>query len=212
MEEKNLKEIFSANILLLRKSKNMTQADLADILGVGVSTVSDWEKAKKYPRSGATEKISEYFNVSKSRLFEKAKSLSDLFDDANEVSALPIVGRVSCGLGSLAYENIDGYEDTPNSWVRGGEFFYLRAAGDSMINARIFDGDLLLIRKQETVDDGEIAAVLIDDEVYLKRVFLNEDALILQSENPTYPQIIKTASDHQNIRIIGKLKRIIIKL
>jgi repressor LexA len=212
VEEKNLKEIFSVNILLLRKSKNMTQGDLADVLGVGISTVSDWEKGKKYPRSGATEKISEYFNVSKSRLFEEAKSVSDLYEDANEISALPIVGGISCGNGTIAYENIDGYEDTPKSWVRGGEFFYLRASGDSMINARIFDGDLLLIRKQEYVEDGEIAAVLIDDEVFLKRVYKNDDTLILQSENPTYPQITKTASDHQNIRVIGKLKRIIIKL
>jgi len=212
VEEKNLQEIFSTNLLLLRKSKNMTQGDLADILGVGISTVSDWEKAKKYPRAGIIEKISEYFDISKSRLFEEAKSLSDLYEDKAELLSLPVVGRVSCGNGTMAYENIDGYEETPRSWTNGGEYFYLRASGDSMINARIFDGDLLLIRKQENVEDGEIAAVLIDDEVYLKKIYKNDGLLILQSENPTYPQITKSASDHQDIRIIGKLKRIIIKL
>lgn len=123
---------------------------------------------------------------------------------------LPIVGSISCGNGSLAYEDIEGYEPIPREWVKGGEYFFLRAKGDSMIGARIHEGDLLLIRKQPTVEDGEIAAVLINDnnEAVLKRVYHSGDKLILQSENPKYAPILVSPNE---IKIIGKLKMNVIK-
>lgn len=77
-----------------------------------------------------------------------------------------------------------------------------------MINARIFDGDLLLIRQQPDIEDGEIAAVLIDNEAVLKRVFKREGVVLLQSENPKYPPII--CDNSSKIKILGKLKRTII--
>lgn len=123
---------------------------------------------------------------------------------------LPIVGSISCGNGSLAYEDLEGYEPTPREWVKGGEYFYLRAKGDSMVGARIHDGDLLLIRKQDAVEDGEIAAVLIKDydEAILKRVFYSDGKLILQSENPQYPPILVSPEE---VTIVGKLKMNVIK-
>ncbi|GAB4272140.1 S24 family peptidase [Thermincola ferriacetica] len=123
---------------------------------------------------------------------------------------VPIVGSISCGNGLLAYEDIEGYEPTPKEWLTGGEHFYLRAKGDSMVGARIYEGDLLLIRKQSTVDDGEIAAVLIDDtnEAVLKRVYRSGDKLILQSENPKYAPILAPPAE---VKIIGKLRMNVIK-
>ena len=121
---------------------------------------------------------------------------------------LPIVGAVSCGNGVLAYEDIEGYEDTPKSWLNGGKYFYLRAKGDSMINARINEGDLLLIREQEEVENGEIAAVRIDGDAVLKRVYKKDNTLILQSENPKYEPII--VNGNSNIQIIGKLKKVVL--
>lgn len=123
---------------------------------------------------------------------------------------IPIVGSISCGNGLLAYKDIEGYEPTPREWVKGGEYFYLRAKGDSMVGARIHDGDLLLIRKQDTVEDGEIAAVLIKDydEAILKRVFYSDGKLILQSENPQYPPILVSPEE---VKIVGKLKMNVIR-
>lgn len=121
---------------------------------------------------------------------------------------LPIVGHISCGNGALAFEEIEGYEPTPKEWVKGGEYFYLRAKGDSMTGARIHDGDLLLIRKQPQVEYGEIAAVLIEDEARLKRIYQNKGQLVLQSENPKYPPVFSPPTD---VHIIGKLKKVIIK-
>ena len=80
-----------------------------------------------------------------------------------------------------------------------------------MIGARIMDGDLLLIRRQDDVDNGEIAAVLIDDEIVLKRVYKTDDTIILQSENPAYKPIVVRPEDAKNVRIIGKLKKVILK-
>ncbi|UPK45737.1 LexA family protein [Paenibacillus pabuli] len=213
MDDKKIVEVFASNIHNLRKSKNMTQSDFADLLGVSPSTISDWEKAKKYPRAGTIEKIASTFGIYKSKLFEEQISVTDLYDGDDEVVPVPIIGRVSCGNGVLNIDEIEGMEDTPKSWVRGGDFFYVRAEGDSMINARIFPGDLLLIRKQNDVEEGEIAAVLIGEKVYLKRVFKNDGIMVLQSENPEkYGPIFRTADNYENIQIIGKLKKIVIDM
>lgn len=123
---------------------------------------------------------------------------------------IPIVGSISCGNGLLAYEDIEGYEPTPKEWLNGGDHFYLRAKGDSMVGARIYDGDLLLIRKQSSVDDGEIAAVLFNDsnEAALKRVYRRNGILVLQSENPKYAPILAPPAE---VRILGKLVMNVIK-
>lgn len=128
----------------------------------------------------------------------------------DDLVLLPIIGSISCGNSTLAYEDIEGYEPTPRDWAPGRpeDYFYLRAKGDSMVGARIYEGDLLLIRKQPAVDNGEIAVVLLDDEAVLKRVYSNGDQLILQSENPKYPPRIAPVAD---VRIIGKLKLNVIK-
>ena len=114
---------------------------------------------------------------------------------------IPIIGTIACGQPILADENLNGYAFVP-------EFakcdFCLRCKGDSMIGARIFDGDLVAIRQQDDVDDGEIAAVLVDDEATLKRVYKLENKLILRAENPTFKDMIYTANDAMNIKILGK--------
>lgn len=208
MTEKDIAKIFSDNFKRLRKSKKLLQKDVAKKLGVSSSIVSDWEKGVKMPRGAAIQKIADFFGIPQSQLFiENGTQYSTL----GEMVMLPIVGQISCGNGNIAYEDIEGYEPTPKEWVTSGEFFYLRAKGDSMIGARIADGDLLLIRKQETIENGEIAAVLLDNEAVLKRVYKHDGMLVLQSENPAYAPIICKPED-KNIRIIGKLKKIIINV
>lgn len=130
----------------------------------------------------------------------------------SKYTALPIVGRISCGEGVVAYEEVEGYEPTPRNWLNGGEYFYLRAKGDSMTGARIQEGDLLLIRRQEEVEDGEIAAVLIEDVAVLKRVYRRGNAVWLQSENPNYPPIVLEPSAGCSVKIIGKLKKIVVSV
>lgn len=207
MNDNELNSIFSQNLKRLRKEKKILQKDLAKILGVSNSIVSDWEKGIKMPRAGAIQKLSDYFGIPKSLLFEE---LGISFQTISELINLPIVGKISCGNGSIAIEEIESYEPTPINWVAGGDFFYLRAKGDSMINARIHNDDLLLIRKQSDIENGEIAAILINDEAVLKRVYKKNGTLILQSENPTYQPIIVT--NQNDVKIIGKLNKVIFNL
>ncbi|MBP3038101.1 helix-turn-helix domain-containing protein [Bacillaceae bacterium Marseille-Q3522] len=198
----------------LRKEKRMTQADLSKKLKVAPTSVSSWERNENNPLMDKITIMSKLFDVPISYFFDSdviKEEPAEYIVGVNNADAvdLPIVGRISCGNGVVAFHDVEGYESIPVDWVTGGEYFFLRAKGDSMINARILDGDLLLIRKQEDVENGEIAAILIEEDAVLKRVYKTGNNTILQSENPKYPPILLDKS--KNIRIIGKLKRNVIK-
>lgn len=183
----------------LRKIEGWTQEEVAKKLGVSKQTYSHYENENRKPSLDTIKELAAVYSV----------KLDDIFTENDDPSTtkLPIVGRISCGKGIIAYENVEGYEETPKAWLNGGKYFYLRAKGDSMIGARIYDGDLLLIRQQEDVEDGEIAAVYVDGDAKLKRVYKRDGNLILQSENPKYPpQIIKSG----DVKIIGKLKKLVV--
>jgi repressor LexA len=205
--EMKLRKSIATNLRALLKERKMTQKQLSELTGIPTSTISDYLNEKSLALPGNIQKIADALGVHKSDIDPSFVSDSD-FED---VVRLPIVGRISCGNGNVAFEDIEGYEETPRSWLTSGEYFYLRAKGDSMIGARIQDGDLLLIRKQPIVEDGEIAAVLIGDDAILKRVFKRDGILILQSENPNYPPIICDPKNNPDgVRIIGKLKKVVI--
>lgn len=123
---------------------------------------------------------------------------------------VPLVGSVNCGTPLFAEDNIEGYIPTPESDLQTGEtYFWLRAKGDSMINAGIHHGDLLLIRQQADVDNGDIAVVAVNgDEATLKRVKKQENALILQPENPACEPKIFVGKDMENIHIRGRLMQL----
>lgn len=117
---------------------------------------------------------------------------------------VPLLGDIACGVPILAVENVAEYVDMDTDIHAD---FALRCNGDSMINARIFDGDIVYIRQQPEVENGEIAAVLIgtmDTEATLKRVYRNEDSLRLCAENPAYKDIVFFQEEINSIRILGK--------
>lgn len=114
---------------------------------------------------------------------------------------VPMVGTIACGVPTLAEENIEEYVRIPES-VHAD--FCLRCKGDSMINARIFDGDIVFIRQQDTVENGDIAAVLIGNEATLKRVYKYENRICLRPENPMYETITVEGEELENLRILGK--------
>lgn len=118
-----------------------------------------------------------------------------------ETRKIPLVGSIACGKPILAEENIEEYVSIPKEL--GGDFA-LTCRGDSMINARIYDGDIVYIRQQDTVESGEIAAVLIDTDATLKRVKILPDRIILEPENPMYDPLVYRGEEMNNIRILGK--------
>lgn len=119
------------------------------------------------------------------------------------VQSLPLLGNISCGNPILADEHIELYVELTTK-IKAD--FCLKAKGDSMINARIHDGDIVFIRKQDTVENGEIAAVIIGDEATLKRVFYypDEGKLVLQAENPKYEPFVYIGDELNTVKILGK--------
>lgn len=127
---------------------------------------------------------------------------------------IPILGAVHAGMPALAVENIEGYETVDASEISAcHEYFYLRVQGDSMINARIYPNDLVFVRKQDDVESGDIAVVIIDNEsATLKRVLKKDGLLILQAENPAYAPMIFSPAELSRLHIVGKVLHVKFKL
>lgn len=204
-------------IKALRLQHNMTLEELGKRVGVGKSTVRKWETgAIANMGRDKIEKLSEVFNVSPTYLITKSSISPSIPKDFIQLFAspvpdnvvpmprmrtVPLIGTIACGDPILAEENIEGEVAVPDHINAD---FALKCHGDSMINARIFDGDIVYIRQQETVNDGEIAAVLIGDDATLKRVHLYEDHIVLEPENPLYRPIVLWGNDMNTVRILGK--------
>lgn len=195
----------------LREAIDMQQKELAINLGVTQPTVSDWESGKKVPSAKSMAKIAKFFNVSMDYLTGRTDIQQILNADGRIINSLipittqriPILGSIHCGEPTYAQEDFVSYVEV------GAEIkadFALIAKGDSMIGARIQDGDLVFIRKQDTVNNGEIAAVIIDDDTALKRVrFLPGGITMLAAENSKYePIMIGVPGETRVVRILGK--------
>lgn len=126
--------------------------------------------------------------------------LSDL-SPLPKIKKVPLLGTIACGEPILADENIEMYIGVDESIPAD---FALKCKGDSMINARIFDGDIVYIRQQSDVEDGEIAAVLIGDSATLKKVHKYPNKVVLSACNPMYDDYIYTGEQLSEIRILGK--------
>lgn len=173
-----------------RKDLGLTLNDIAQQMGVSEATVQRWESGNiKSLRQGRIAKLASILNVSPSVLM----GWDDLPSDAipyELTGMVPILGRIPAGSPTIADGCIEGYEsiDRPHP----EEYYWLRVQGDSMINARIFSGDLVLIHMQNYAENGQIVACRINgDEATLKRYREQDDAVILLPENPDYePKLI----------------------
>ena len=124
-------------------------------------------------------------------------------EGAIEQKRLPLLGRIACGTPIYATSEYGSF-CTPGGDIDAD--FCLAASGDSMIGARIFDGDIVFIRAQETVENGEIAAVIIGDEATLKRVYFypEKNKLVLSPENPKYEPLVYIGEELNTVKILGK--------
>ena len=173
-------------------------------MGVAEATVQRWESGNiKSIRHEKISKLAEILMVSPSALmgWEQSESLPANIIPMPEMRKIPLLGTIACGAPVFADEHMDGEVDIPSNIHAD---FALVCKGDSMINARIFDGDIVYIRKQETVENGEIAADLIDNEATLKRFKLYNDHISLEPENPMYKPLVFWNEEMNEVRIIGK--------
>ena len=198
-------------IKFLRKSKRMSLEQLAELIGTSRQTVHRYENGviTNIPHD-KIEALARALDISPASLmgWDNESEISSFNNITNlnsvKTKKLPLLGNVACGEPIFASEEQDYYATVGADM---GADFCLKAKGDSMINARIFDGDTLFVKKQDSVDDGEIAVVLIDDEATVKRVYFDREngILTLIPENPTYKPMRYTGSKLNSIRILGKV-------
>ena len=145
------------------------------------------------------EKLRAMGLLEKSPMKKRAISIPNRL--SNEKKSVPLVGVISAGSPIFAIENLEGYYTLPDEFDTGGTEFALRVKGDSMINAGIFDNDIIIVNQQNTANNGEIVVALIDDSATVKRFFKKKNKIILHPENDTMSDMI-----FDNVVILGVVK------
>lgn len=201
----------SKNIRYLRKKQGWGQDILAEKLGYkSYTTIQKWESGVSEPPLKSLHVLANLFHVDINDLANADLEAESTINRAassipayNPTHKIPILGRISAGLPLYAEEHIEGYTYTEMNG--GAEYFALKVNGDSMNAARIYDGDTLIVRRQEVVENGQIAVVIVnDDEATVKRFYQNGSSVTLmpQSTNSVHqPQMYDTATT--NVRIVG---------
>ena len=189
-----------------REESRETLEEIGRLMGVNKSTVMRWEKGDTSKINLPTlHSLASHFHVS-------AGWLAGQTDDPTEEAAahtpgvvpVPVMGAVRAGCGGLVYEEQSGVEPVDAATLHTGcDYFWLRVTGDSMTPV-INDRDLVLVRRQEQVDSGRYAVVIVDDEEGLvKRVVYSDGWLELQSVNPYYPPRRFEGADTTRVTVVG---------
>lgn len=210
MKMKNSNKIFADKLAYYMRENNISQSDLINDLNLNKSTVSTWCRGIKLPRMETLNILASYFNIQKSDLLEDEPRKVDIFsidgiEPLPKSKKVPLLGDVAAGRPIFAYEMAEEYLNCDSD-----ADFCLRVKGDSMINARILDGDIVFIKRQNLVENGEIGCVVIEDEATLKRVYIQRNGknemtkLTLISENPIYEPFVFVGEELNHIIILGK--------
>lgn len=193
-----------------REELEISQDELAKRMGYkSRSTVAKIESGDNDITQSKIMKFAEILETSPSYLMgwteSSSRSSAEMYKTLDNVTSIekrqiPLIGTIAAGEPIFAEENIECYFEVGANIAAD---YALRVQGDSMINARILDGDIVFIRKQNTIKDGQIAAVLIDDEATLKRVYIEPEQVVLVAENPAYKPLIIKRDASKQVRILG---------
>ena len=190
----------------------LTMADVAQSVGVSEATISRWESGDiANMKRDKIVSLAKALHVSPSFIMGWDEPETEDIVSSNKYNnvfpikthKIPLLGDIACGEPIFASEDKESYV-LAGTDIRAD--FCLRACGDSMINASIYDGDIVFIREQPMVEKGEIAAVIINDEATLKRVYYypEQNKIILNPENPAYEPFVYVGEELNSIRILGK--------
>ncbi len=198
-----VKILLGKQIKFLRKEKKISQSRLARQLQVTQQAVGKWETGKSTPDTDTLRRIAEFFKVSVDFLLGVDKLVENAVAMSGGDYAIPIIGTVRAGYNALAYNDDFGVEYAK---VRNPEeYFYLIVKGDSM-EPRIKDGDLALVHKQSTLNDGDLGVIVYgDNEGTLKRFIKRGNTVILQPFNPEYEAKVLTGEELNDVYIAGKV-------
>lgn len=195
------KKVFGSRLRSLMHEAGDTIYTLAEHLKLKPSTISRYTSGQYVPKAPTLDMMARRYAVNPAWLMgenvEKTVATGNL-----STHDIPILGDVAAGMPIWAEQNYEGYT------VVGAEEhvdFALRVRGDSMINARIFDGDLVYVRRQPEVLNGEIAVVMVDNEATVKRIYYHPDKVVLKPENSAYTDMIYHKADAHDIAVLGKV-------
>ena len=203
---------FSKRLCEALEARNMTAAELSRKLNINEGTVSQYKKGLYEPKQRRLQAIAEILNVSIPWLMGADVPMENKINNIIPVTSLrniPILGRIACGSPILADENIEGYIHEPKG---SHSDFALICKGDSMIDAHIQDGDIVFIRQQPVVENGEIAAVLIGDEATLKKVYIQPNFITLMPANTSYEPHTYHNNEMNEVKILGKAVAVLHKI
>ncbi len=192
-----------------RKEMGYTQTELGEKLGLQASAIAKYENGRvKNMKRSVIANMANVLECSPTYLMgleheENISTLDNIYPI--ELKRFPLLGEIACGTPKYANEDRESYVLAGTNIQAD---FCLKAKGDSMINARIHDGDIVFIRKQDIVDNGEIAAVVVnnDSDATLKRFYYYAEKcmVILKAENPAYEDMIFTNEELDNFHVLGK--------
>lgn len=186
----------------LRTQMGITMKEAAARLGMPYTTYVNYEKGTREPNSETLILLARFFGTTIDNLLGKTDALIPPgFQPMPEMSAVPLVGSIACGTPILAEQNIEARIGVPALWQAD---FALTCHGNSMA-AMIQDGDIVCIRKQPEVENGEIAAVRIGEEATLKRFYRQGDTVMLQAKNPAFSPLVYTRDQLNEITIEGRV-------
>lgn len=189
----------------LRIERGYVLSDIAKILDVSIPLIKYYENGQRNPSIQKAAQLAAFFNVSIDYLLGNSDIKNDIVDDVP--TKIPVVGKISAGLPILATENIETYEYAPSIYIKEGfEYFYLRVNGDSM-NLKFNDGDLLLVQKQDNLENDEIGVILVDGMDATVKKYKYENGLVILSPMSTNTDHIVQIYNPKdiNIKIIGKV-------
>ena len=190
----------------LRQEKGLNMREAARQLGMPYTTYVNYEKGTREPNSETLISLAKFYGTSIDYLLCKSDSppgrdIPPGFEPMPKMKKVPLIGAIACGEPITAEQNIEKMVDVPEN-IRCD--FSLTCHGDSMVDAGIHDKDVVYIRIQPEVENGEIAAVRIDGEATLKRVYYNPDTLTLMPANPAYAPMVYTGAQLEAVHIEGK--------
>lgn len=191
-----------------RHAAGLKQKDVAQILNVTPATYSRYESGIIRPDPAMLIKISEILNTTVDYLLGRDEinpnKLTNYLGPVVENKKIPIIGSVKCGPNGLAYEYLEGYVFVDDSLT--GDVTAFVCKGDSMKDIGISDGDIAIVRRQCTIENGELAVVIINgEEGTLKRVRYHDNVMILEAANPAYPPRIFSGKEMNTVKIFGKV-------
>lgn len=198
--EREVNARIAANLARLMDARGISQEEVAEHMGVSQSAVSTWVRGEKLPRMDKIDALADYFGVKRSDLMDESKTKQ------SRIRLVPVLGIVAAGEPIYVDENIDDYIDIQTSW--DGEYFGLTITGTSM-EPRMLPGDIVVVRRQDDVDDGSVAVVIEDGEnATVKRVYKSEAGITLVANNPSvYPTRFYSRKEIRSlpVQIIGEV-------